>query len=201
MAVPEFYTGKLLYPAIGVLIGLSALFGVAIRPRLLLQGAGLQGKPAPAFSVPVVANGIADRVSSVAGAFGAVGAPTGATPGRVTLADLKGKAVLLDFWASWCGPCAMEAPIVDRVARRYEKKGLTVLGVNVSDTADVVRAYAAQKGLSYPMLLDTGSGASNSYGVHSLPSLIVIDKAGNVLAFVPGLVDEAYLNDLVEAAM
>ncbi len=57
MAVPEFYSGKLLYPAIAVLIGLSALFGVAIRPRLALQGSGMIGKPAPALSLPVVANG------------------------------------------------------------------------------------------------------------------------------------------------
>ena len=181
MAVPEFYSGKLLYPAIAVLIGLSALFGVAIRPRLALQGDGMIGKPAPPLSLAVVANG---------------------APGaQMNLADLKGHPVLLDFWASWCGPCAMEAPVVDRVARRYEKKGLTVLGVNVSDSADVVRAYAAQKGLSYPMVLDPGSGASNRYGVRQLPSLIVIGKDGNVLAFLTGLVDEASLNDVVEAAM
>ena len=181
MAVPEFYSGKLLYPAIAVLIGLSALFGVAIRPRLAFQGSGMIGQPAPALGLPVAANGAAGT--------------------QMGLDELKGHPILLDFWASWCGPCAMEAPIVDRVARRYGKKGLTVLGVNVSDTADVVRAYAAQKGLSYPMVLDAGSDASNRYGVRQLPSLIVIDKAGNVLAFVPGLVDEAYLNDLVEAAM
>jgi cytochrome c biogenesis protein CcmG, thiol:disulfide interchange protein DsbE len=181
MAVPEFYSGKLLYPAIGVLIGLSALFGIAIRPRLVPQGGGMVGKPAPPLSLPVAANG---------------------TPGAsMTLADLKGHPVLLDFWASWCGPCAMEAPVVDRVARRYEKKGLTVLGVNVSDTPAVVRAYAAQKGLSYPMVLDPGSNTSNRYGVQQLPSLIVIDKEGNVFAFLTGFVDEASLNDIVEAAM
>src|SRR5580693_4802208 len=144
MAVPEFYSGKLLYPAIAVLIGLSALFGVAIRPRLVLQGGGMVGKPAPALSLPVAADG---------------------TPGttRMCLADLKGHAVLLDFWASWCGPCAMEAPVVDRLARRYEKKGLVVLGVNVSDPPDVVRAYATQKGLHYPMALDADGRASRGY--------------------------------------
>ncbi len=119
----------------------------------------------------------------------------------MSVADLKGHPILLDFWASWCGPCAMEAPVVDRVARRYEKKGLTVVGVNVSDTPEVIRAYAAQKGLSYPMVLDPGSGASNRYGVHQLPSLVVIDKQGNVLAFLTGLVDEAALDDIVEAAL
>jgi cytochrome c biogenesis protein CcmG, thiol:disulfide interchange protein DsbE len=180
MAVPEFYSGKILYPAIAVLIGLSALFGVAIRPRLVLQG-GMVGKPAPALSLPVAANG---------------------EPGaRMNLADLKGHAVILDFWASWCGPCAAEAPVIDRVARRYEKKGLVVLGVNVDDSPEIIRAYASQKGLSYPMVIDVGKDASLKYGVDKLPSLIVIDKQGQVLAYLTGLVDEASLNEIVTAAM
>jgi cytochrome c biogenesis protein CcmG, thiol:disulfide interchange protein DsbE len=181
MAVPEFYSGKILYPAIGVLIALSALFGVAIRPRLMPQGGGMVGKPAPDLSLPVAANG---------------------TPGaRMTVADLKGHPILLDFWASWCGPCAMEAPVIDRVARRFEKKGLVVMGVNVDDPPEVIRAYASQKGLSYPMVVDVGKEASLKYGVDKLPSLIVIDRQGQVLAVLTGLVDEASLNDIVTAAM
>jgi cytochrome c biogenesis protein CcmG/thiol:disulfide interchange protein DsbE len=185
MAVPEFYSGKILYPAIAVLIGLSALFGVAIRPRLVLPGGGMVGKPAPELTLPVVANTL-----------------KGAGPtAQASLADLKGHPVLLDFWASWCGPCAVEAPVVDRVSRRFERKGLVVLGVNVSDTPDVVRAYAAQKGLSYPMVMDPGSGVSNRFGVKQLPSLVMIDKQGNVMAFLTGVVDEAALNDIVTAAL
>jgi cytochrome c biogenesis protein CcmG/thiol:disulfide interchange protein DsbE len=189
MAVPEFYSGKLLYPAIAVLIGLSALFGVAIRPRLVLQGGGMVGKPAPELSLVVVANGVAN------------GASDGVPGARMSLADLKGRPVLLDFWASWCGPCALEAPVIDRVSRRFEKRGLVVLGVNVSDPPDVIKAYAAQKGLSYPMVLDPGSSVSGRYGVKQLPSLVVIDRQGNVLAFLTGMVDEASLSDIVTAAM
>lgn len=183
MAVPEFYSDKILYPAIGVLIGLSALFGVAIRPRLALQGGGMVGKPAPALSLPVVANS------------------TPATGAHVDIAALKGHAVLLDFWASWCGPCAMEAPVIDRLARRYEKKGLVVLGVNVSDTPAVINQYAVQRGLSYPMVSDPGNNVSERYDVRQLPSLVVIDKEGNVTAFLTGVVDEAELGDIVKTAM
>src|SRR5688500_918503 len=82
MAVPEFYSGKTLYPAIAVLIGLSALFGLAILPRLAPRGGGMTGKPAPALSVPVVANGDAGA--------------------RLDLANLMGQAVVLDFWATHC---------------------------------------------------------------------------------------------------
>jgi thiol-disulfide isomerase/thioredoxin len=182
MAVPEFYSGKVLYPAIAVLIGLSALFGVAIRPRLSLQSGGMVGKPAPEMSLPVAANG---------------------EPGTATMSlnELKGHPILLDFWASWCGPCAMEAPIVDRISRRFQKKGLVVMGVNVSDRADVVRAYAAQKGLSYPMVLDPNNTSYSLYGVKQLPSLVVIDKEGNVAQFLTGMVDEASLSDIVTAAL
>jgi cytochrome c biogenesis protein CcmG, thiol:disulfide interchange protein DsbE len=186
MAVPEFYSGKILYPAIAVLVGLSALFGLAILPRLVPQGGGMVGQPAPALALAVVANGAPGD--------------DGGHP-RMTLKELEGHPVLLDFWASWCGPCAMEAPVVDRVARRFEKRGLVVLGVNVSDPPDVVRAYANQKGLHYPMTMDADGQASRGYGVEKLPSLVVIDKQGKVLAFLTGLVDEASLNDIVAAAM
>ncbi len=187
MAVPEFYSGKLLYPAIAVLIGLSTLFGVAIRPRLTLQGGGMVGKPAPEVSLPWVSGGVA-----------AAGEQPGA---RMSVAEFKGRPILLDFWASWCGPCAMEAPVIDRISRRFEKKGLVVVGVNVSDSPEVIRAYATQKGLSYPMALDAGSAASTAYGVRQLPSLVVIDRQGNVMAFLTGAVDEASLSEIVTAAM
>jgi cytochrome c biogenesis protein CcmG/thiol:disulfide interchange protein DsbE len=184
MAVPEFYSGKILYPAIVVLVALSSLFGLAVLPRLALGSTrGMKGKPAPAFTLPVVANG---------------------SPGqKLDLGELKGHPVILDFWASWCGPCAIEAPVLDRLARRYEKKGLVVLGVNVSegDSPALIKGYASQKGLSYPMLLEGSSGVSQRYGVEKLPTLVVLDKEGNVLEYLVGVVDEASLNEIVEAAL
>ncbi len=182
MAVPEFSSGTVLYPAIGVLIALSTLFGIAIRPRLVLQGNPMVGKQAPEMTLPVAAN---------------------ATPGGETMsvAGLKGHAVLMDFWASWCGPCAMEAPVVDRLARRFESKGLVVLGVNVSDSPDVVKAYATQKGLSYPMVLDATNRSQVLYGVNQLPSLVVLDKEGKVYAFLTGYMDEAALGEVLRAVL
>ena len=181
MAVPEFYSGKVLYPAIAVLIALSGLFGIAVLPRLMPGGGGMVGKPAPDITLPVVANG-----------------DTGA---RIQLAELRGHAVVLDFWATWCGPCALQAPILDRIARRHQKRGLVVLGVNVDDGAEIARAYATKKGLSYPIVVDEARAASGRYGVDKLPSLVVIDKQGNVLAYLTGLVDEAALDEVVSAAL
>jgi thiol-disulfide isomerase/thioredoxin len=180
MAVPEFYSGKILYPAIGVLLGLSALFGLAVLPRLARRNP-LVGKDAPAFALPVAANG-----------------DEGA---RMSVAGLKGHPVVLDFWASWCGPCAAEAPVLDRLSRRYEKRGLVVLGVNVSDSPDVVRQYAQQKGLSYPQVVEHRSEVSDLYGVERLPSLVVIDKQGKVSAFFTGNVDESALDEVLATVM
>jgi cytochrome c biogenesis protein CcmG/thiol:disulfide interchange protein DsbE len=109
--------------------------------------------------------------------------------------------VLLDFWASWCGPCAIEAPVLDRLARRYESKGLVVLGVNASDAPTVMKQYATQKGLSYTMVADSDSSVSESYGVKNLPSLVILDKEGKVMAYLVGVVDEASLNEIVGAAL
>ncbi|HLM73310.1 MAG TPA: TlpA disulfide reductase family protein [Polyangiaceae bacterium] len=181
MAVPEFYSGKVLYPAIAVLIALSALFGLAIMPRLAPGGGKMVGKPAPDVTMPVVANG---------------------DPGaRMRLSDLKGSAVVLDFWATWCGPCAVQAPILDRIARRHKKRGLVVLGVNVDDPPDVAREFAEKKGLSYPIVTDPSREASMQYGVDKLPSLIVINKEGKVIAFLTGIVDEAALDEVISAAL
>jgi cytochrome c biogenesis protein CcmG/thiol:disulfide interchange protein DsbE len=180
VATPEFYSGKLLYPAIAVILGLSALFGLAVMPRLGPKNP-LLGRQAPALALPVAANG---------------------DPGaRMDLNDLKGRPVILDFWASWCGPCAIEAPVLDRLSRRYEKRGVVVLGVNVSDPPQIIKAYAAQKGLSYPMVADSGSEVSNGYGVSKLPSLVIIDKQGKVSAFFTGVVDEASLDEALAAVM
>src|SRR4029079_9367196 len=173
MAVPEFYSGKILYPAIAVLLGLSGLFGLAILPRLAPGDRGMVGKPAPAFTLPVAANGEAGA--------------------RMSTAELKGRPIVLDFWASWCGLFAVEAPVLDRLARRYEKRGLVVLGVNSSDMPEVIKAYASRKGLSYPMGLEDGGAVSNRSEVDKLPSLVVIDKMGNVSAYLEGVVDESSL--------
>lgn len=181
MAASNVPFAAILHPALGVLIATTALVALAILPRIVPMSRGLQGRPAPVFALDVVANG--------------------ATDARINLGDLRGRPILLDFWASWCGPCALEAPVVDRLARRYAKKGLVVVGVNTSDSPEVVRAYAARKGLSYPMVVDESGSVSAQYGVHHLPTLVIIDKQGNVQSFTPGLIDDASLSELVAGVL
>ena len=181
-ATPAAASGPPIHPAIAAVVAAAALIGLAVMPRLGLAGeTGMVGKQAPDFALPVAANG-----------------DEGA---RMSLGALRGHPVLLDFWASWCGPCAMEAPIIDRLSRRYEKKGLVVLGVNVSDAPDTIKLYAQQRRLSYPMVVEAGTGVSDRYGVEKLPSMVLLDKEGKVLWFGMGLVDEGQLNELIGAAL
>jgi cytochrome c biogenesis protein CcmG/thiol:disulfide interchange protein DsbE len=175
MAEPEFYSGKSLYPIIGVLIALSALFGLVIMPRLA-PASGMVDQPAPDFALPVVHNG---------------------APGaRMKLSDLRDKVVILDFWATWCGPCAAQAPILDRVARRY-KDDVVVLGINVGEAPAMARKYAEFKGLSYPILTDDEGKAQRAYGATTLPTIVLIDRKGNISTFVQGVIREAALDRAV----
>jgi len=180
MAEREFYSGKILYPAIVALVALSVLFGFAILPRLFPDTA-LVGHAAPDFALEVV---------------------TSDTHGdRIHLNELKGQAVLLDFWATWCEPCQVVAPILDRISRKHQGKGLVVVGVNTSDKPGLAPLFAKKKGLSYPIVYDEGDDVAQRYGVSNLPTLVVIDPEGNVIAVRAGLEDEGAIEDLVSRAM
>ncbi len=172
MAEPEFYSGKTLYPFIAALIALSALFGLVIMPRLSPHSRFLD-KPAPDFELPVVAN---------------ASDPTA----RVRLSQLHDKVVILDFWASWCGPCGQQAPILDRIARKYDAD-VVVLGINVGEPPAIAAGYAKVKGLSYPILADPEGTASELYNATNLPTVVLIDRKGNISAFNQGVVRQAEL--------
>ncbi len=161
------------------LIAGAALVGLTLLPRLSFSRDETKGHPAPVFTLPVIHNGDAGS--------------------RLSLADLKGTPVVLDFWATWCGPCAMQTPILDRLARRHRDKGLTVVGVNVSDDDPAQAArYASQKKLSYPMVVDEAGVVQREYGVNKLPGLVIIDKEGRIVHRTSGFVDEASLDRLLK---
>jgi thiol-disulfide isomerase/thioredoxin len=165
------------------LAGLAALvlLVAALFPRFASASHPLVGKAAPAFALEVVHNG---------------------EPGaRLDLESLKGHPVVLDFWATWCGPCRMEAPILDRVAQRYKDRGLVVVGVNTADAAGRAAPMAAKMHLSYPIVFDAAKDVGDAYGVESLPTLVVIGRDGQVKAVRTGLVDEASLEALIAKAL
>jgi thiol-disulfide isomerase/thioredoxin len=122
-------------------------------------------------------------VSSLVGASSSL-APSFALPSRsgdtVALDKLKGQVVMLNFWASWCGPCRHEMPLLDQMYKRYSALGFTLLGVNVeADTKDAEK-WLAQTPVSFPVVFDKENKVSKLYDVNAMPSSVFIDRKGNV---------------------
>jgi cytochrome c biogenesis protein CcmG/thiol:disulfide interchange protein DsbE len=168
--------------AIGVLV-VILVAGFTILPRLFPdRGSALQGQDAPELSLPIVAN-----------------APAGGS--ALTLSGLKGHPVLLDFWATWCGPCRKEVPIVNGIAQRYGEQGLEVIGVNTSDQSGNAAGFAKSHHLTFPIAFDEEQRAATAFGVDTLPTLVVISKTGKILAVRIGETSDSELDALVKRAL
>jgi thiol-disulfide isomerase/thioredoxin len=104
----------------------------------------------------------------------------------LSLHDLRGHYVLLDFWATWCGPCRIEMPRIDDLQKAYADRGLEVVGINAGESPDRVRRFIEQNGYSYTILLDPQNQASRRYNAEYLPTLVVIDPSGDVRFYDSG---------------
>ena len=115
------------------------------------------------------------------------------------MSALRGHPVILDFWATWCGPCQAEAPIVNGIAQRFKDKGLVVVGVNTSEAPGHAAPWVKAHGITFPIAYDPDVVAPK-YGIENLPSLVLISKEGKVLA-VRGATTEDELERLVTSAL
>jgi len=122
------------------------------------------------------------------------------THGRpVRLADLRGKAVWLNFWASWCPPCQAETPVLRDVADRYRDRGLVVVGINVQQTVDMAAEYATRYQLDYTIAADVTGAVFRAYAPRGLPTSIFVGPEGAVRSFVLAPLSEAAAVAQVEA--
>jgi peroxiredoxin len=98
----------------------------------------------------------------------------------VSLADLKGEVVMVNFWATWCGPCRKEMPHLEALHQRYSDLGFTLLGVNVEEDSSGADKFLAETPVSFPILFDPGNEVSKLYEVVAMPSTVMIDRNGNM---------------------
>jgi thiol-disulfide isomerase/thioredoxin/outer membrane lipoprotein-sorting protein len=118
----------------------------------------------------------------------------------VKLSALKGKVVLLDFWATWCGPCRGWLPIVAKARHTFESKGLVVYAVNERETEAKVRDYLAKQKLDIPVLMDLSGNVGSLYRASSIPLTVVVGRDGNVFRVMVGLHGEDDLLDVLHEA-
>ncbi len=104
----------------------------------------------------------------------------------VSLADLRGRVVLLTFWASWCQECRPEMPAFEQLHRDFTARGLTVLGVNVREGTRTIQRYARELGLTFPLVLDSKGEIRASYGVIGLPTTFLIGRDGRTVGLAVG---------------
>lgn len=162
----------------GIVIFMWALVlvGGAFRPSAGASGTGAQvGRQAPPLHVTTLD-----------------GAP-------FALSDLRGKAVFVNFWASWCAPCRLEMPEVQRLEANLPP-GTAVVTVNTETSADVVRRFLAAEGYTFPVVLDTETRAQIDYEILSLPTSLFISPEGVVTARVTGPLTYAAMLDYLKAA-
>ena len=115
----------------------------------------------------------------------------------LSLSELRGQAIVLNFWATWCPPCRAEMPELQAAYQAYRSGGLVVLGVNQAEEAPVVRAYLEELGLTFPVVLDANYEAASLYAVNSLPTTFFIDRDGIIRGMVVGQMNAALLNEQI----
>jgi thiol-disulfide isomerase/thioredoxin len=99
----------------------------------------------------------------------------------ITLSDLRGKPVLINFWATWCGPCFLEQPFLQEVYNDWSKKGLVFLSIDIGQNAQIAQAYLDTNNFTFPVLLDNKSTVAMKYAVQYLPTTFLVDKDGIIV--------------------
>ncbi|UCB50610.1 MAG: TlpA family protein disulfide reductase [Deltaproteobacteria bacterium] len=119
--------------------------------------------------------------------------------GSMTLSDLKGKVVLINFWATWCPPCREEMPSLERLYRHFKYEKFTLLAVDIMEHPETVKTFAREYNLSFPILLDKKGEVSQKYAANALPTTYVIDKEGKAVgkAIGPRKWDGDHAKDLI----
>lgn len=99
---------------------------------------------------------------------------------NLRLSDYRGQVLLINFWASWCGPCRQEMPLLEKLYKRYKKLGFTIMGVNVDTDSTKANNYLKDMSVTFPIVYDTTNAVSKSYNVNAMPTTVIVDRNGNM---------------------
>jgi cytochrome c biogenesis protein CcmG, thiol:disulfide interchange protein DsbE len=167
-----------------VIAGLIALMLIALNGGAQKGNRPVVGAPAPDFALDLYAG------------------YTGGLPSSTSLAALRGKVVVMNFWASWCGPCHDEADALQRVHERFKDRGVVFLGIDVLDTERDAGAYLTRYGVTYANGLDVAQRISGQiYRVTGQPETFIIDTDGRVHSVIIGPTSEQSLTQKIEDAL
>jgi len=145
-----------------ILVGILAVISLfAVQLRQTTRGPEI-GKPAPEFTLPLFDGG------------------------EISLSDLRGKVVVINFWASWCDPCREEAPVLERMWREYRDRGVVFLGVNYVDVESEARKYMQEFDVTYPNGPDVGQKIARAYRIRGVPETFFVDQQGNIAPIIIG---------------
>ncbi|UCE51408.1 MAG: TlpA family protein disulfide reductase [Desulfobacterales bacterium] len=113
---------------------------------------------------------------------------------EVSLEDYRGKIILINFWATWCLPCRIEMPSMEKLYTRFKNDGFTILAIDMQEDADSVKAFKEKYKLNFPILLDSDGSVGQYYGVISIPTTYLVDREGYIIAGALGARDWAAEN-------
>lgn len=117
----------------------------------------------------------------------------------IALSDLRGKGVVVNFWASWCDPCRDEAELLELTWRREQNNGIVFLGLDYLDQEPAAKAYLAEFDITYPNGPDLQSAAARRYGIQGVPETFFIDPQGNIVEVVIGpITSQGYMDELLD---
>jgi peroxiredoxin len=190
--------------AIGIVMTVAVVLTLASVPL----GSTTPGLPQPGASayllsspIPGLQVGALAPELSVQRADGSTFQLTDLDGKPIRLADLRGKVVWLNFWASWCPPCQYETPTLRSMANEFADRGLVLVGIQVQQTLDDAKAYAARYDLQYPIGADVAGDIFHAYHVFALPTQFFIDPHGVLVKVVNGPLDEASAAALIESIL
>ena len=140
-----------------------------------LASSGMEGQPAPDFALQ------------------------SSTGENLRLSEFRGDVVMINFWATWCGPCRQEMPLLDALYSRYQRVGFSLLGVNIDDDSRRAMQMIEELGVSFPVLFDARKEVSKLYEVEAMPVTVIVDREGKVRyihhGYKPGYEDK-YLDQI-----